>query len=157
LAIVTKPTDSNNFFADTNAAELTTTVEEIKTQEVKYEGRRQRTNTLEDRMRQLNEKQDEWKYSLAETFNDPLVPSDSVDMLMNDGFTVVDSASAEKLLGGFKLRGQVKLMRIEKGQSEAYRKEAIELATRPVAIPEGAVVDGQKQAVERKLVTISGG
>lgn len=124
---------------------------------VRYEGRDQRRNSLNDRVNHLNATQSVWKYAIAETFIDPMVPQDSVAMLIQDRFELVEAKEATRILEQ-ELRGNLKLMRVAKGQSDAYQLEAFKKATRTMETPEGSdTVKVTENTTKRKLIQISQG
>jgi len=95
-------------------------------QQTVFEGRRARQDATITGLNELNESQKEWHYAIAETH--PAALQDSVSMLERDGFEVVPEEDAAKLGLVFGASSRRVLMRVDKRQSDAYRKEALEMA-----------------------------
>lgn len=101
--------------------------QQAKKQQTVYEGRRVRQDSVITALNDLNEKDTEWHYAVAESMTNADV-EDSVAMLERDRFEVVPEEEAAKLGISFGASSRRKLMRVAKGQSDAYRKEALEMA-----------------------------
>lgn len=95
-------------------------------QQTVYEGRRTRQNRTTSAVNDLNANDPKWHYAIAEITPNAL--EDSVSMLERDGYETVPTEDAEKL--GFRQSpsSKLRLMRIDKGQWQAYQDESVELA-----------------------------
>lgn len=95
-------------------------------QQTVYEGRRTRQNRSTAAVNELNASDSQWHYAIAELTPNAL--EDSVAMLERDGYETISSDDAAKLGFNQSPSSKLRLMRIAKGQWEAYQAESVALA-----------------------------